>query len=88
MDFVASTGHALQGGLSVVFYARARNSSKGGIRVTAAPPKIECTVEFFYRLLEGNPGIGEVPAEFPEAAGAGALTCPCEFDHGTQLVIV
>ena len=35
MDFVASEGHVLQGGLSVVFDARARNSSKGGIRVTS-----------------------------------------------------
>jgi hypothetical protein len=35
MDFVASEGHGLQGGLSVVFDARARNSSKGGIRVTS-----------------------------------------------------
>jgi hypothetical protein len=36
MDFVASEGHGLQVGLSVVFDARARNSSKGGIRVTSA----------------------------------------------------
>jgi hypothetical protein len=35
MDFVASEGHVLQGGLSVVFDARARNSSKGGILVTS-----------------------------------------------------
>src|ERR1700732_3102051 len=35
MDFVACEGHGLQGGLSVVVDARARNSSKGGIRVTS-----------------------------------------------------